>query len=260
MHKETELYIETECEINDKKEITKHYPWNAGAPGCIREDKVNKTPEEMAKQNAWIRARELRRIMELNFCGGDFHVILTCKPENRPDIKDALKVIRKFRDKLRKAYKKQDWIFKYIITTELGERGAVHWHMIINNMSNDRTSTSKLIHQLWDRGRPYFVPLDDNREYQKLAEYIIKETSERIAEGKTLEKLSYMCSRNLIRPVTKTKKVRCRSWRKMPKAPKGWELDIDSLVNGKNKFTGLPYQHYTIRKIFDSGGKRRCST
>lgn len=250
------MYIRNEVKINDKIEIEKHYNWNAGAPGIDRERKSNKTPEAMAKQNLWNRKKELRRIIELNFTGGDLHVTLTCRPDKRPDMTEAMKVIRQFRDKLRAKYKKQKWECKYIITTETGERGAVHWHMIINHMQNEETSTTKMIWELWDRGRPYFVPMDDSREYEQLADYIIKETSKRIAEGKTLEKLSYMCSRNLIRPVVKRYKIRKKAWAKTPKVPRGYVLE--SLRNGINPYTNLPYQHYTLRKIQDRGGGEYC--
>lgn len=248
------MYIRNTCRVNDRIEIEKHYNWNAGAPGINREDKKNKTPDAVAKQNLINRKKELRRLMELNFRGGDIHVTLTCRPDERPDMEEAMKVIRAFRNRMRDRYKKNHWIFKYIITTETGSRGAVHWHMIVNNMQNDTTSTQKLIWELWDRGRPYFVPMDKNREYGQLADYIIKETSKRIAEGKTMEKLSYMCSRNLIRPVVRKKKIDRRTWKKEPKAPKGWELIKESVINGVNQYTGLPYQHYNIRKIQDKGG------
>lgn len=250
------MYIKNVCEINDKREIEKHYAWNAGCPGKKREKKKKKTPEEVEKQNRWIRKRNLRRIMELNFRGGDYHVTLTCAKDKRPELEEALKVIRSFRDKLSKAYKKQGWELKYIITTELGERGAVHWHMVVNNCSAAGVNTADLIHKLWDRGRPYLVPLDDNREYQKLADYIVKETEKRIAEGKTLEKQSYICSRNLKRPVIKKKKVRASRWAAVPSVPKGWHLVADSLVNGRNPFTGYPYQHYVIQRNEEKRSER----
>lgn len=243
------MYIRTTCKIKNKIEVQKYYHWNAGAPGTKRQQKENKTPEDMARQNLWIRKRDLRRLIELNFSGGDLHVTLTCKPERRPDMNEALSVIRKFRDKLRREYQKNKWDLKYIITTETGERGAVHWHMIVNAMQNEKTKTEKIIWELWDRGRPYFVPLDKGDDYEQLAAYIIKETSKRIEAGKTLEKMSYMCSRNLIRPVVRKKKIQRHSWSREPKAPKGYEVIRDSVVNGINKYTGLPYQHYTLRKI-----------
>lgn len=241
-------YLKVTCEIRDKLEIEKHYDLRYGAPGEKREKKKKATPEEMAAQNYWRKCRDLRRIIELNFGEGDWHVTLTCKKEERPDKETAPKVIREFRDKLRAAYKKLSWELKYIITCEIGERGAVHWHMIVNDMHSENESTAKLIHKLWTRGRAYFSPLDDSGDYKKLAEYIVKESAKRMEEGNTIEKLSYMRSRNLIRPVVRTEKVRAKSWRLEPSIPEGWELVPGTLLNGINKFNNMPYQHYTIRK------------
>ena len=103
-----EIYVE------ETKEEVVEVP-KEEAKEATREKKKKKTPEDVARQNYWRRCRELRRIMELNFGGGDFHVILTCRKDERPSEKVAPKVIRKFRDELRKAYKKQGWELKYII-------------------------------------------------------------------------------------------------------------------------------------------------
>ena len=242
------MYIKKTCHIRDRIEVEKHYPGRYGAPGMSREPKRKKTPEEMAKQNYWRRCRELRRIMELNFNPGDWHVTLTCKPSNRPSMEETSRVIRTFRDKLRKEYKKQGWELKYIITCETGERGAVHWHMIINDQHNEKTSTANIVRKLWNLGRQYFSALDDTGDYKLLAEYIVKESSKRIEAGETKEKLSYMVSRNLVRPVVQEEKVRANGWKLEPKAPEGWQLIPESLVNGFNKFTGRPYQYYTLRR------------
>lgn len=247
------MYTKTECEILDKKEICKYYSGRYGAPGMPRAKKHKKTSEEIAKQNLWIRMRDLRRLIELNFAEGDWHVVLTCRKEERPGKEDAPDVIRGFRDLLRDAYKKEGWNLKYIITCETGSRGAVHWHMIVNNMHNDRTSTAKMIKGLWTRGRPYFSPLDAGGDYKTLAEYIVKETAKRVEQENTLEKLSYMPSRNLIRPEVKKKEIRATRWRKEPVAPEGYYVVPDSIVNGINKFTGFPYQHYTIRRLAEDG-------
>lgn len=247
--KKGKYYIKTSCRIKDRKEVAKYYDIGYGAPGVPREKKKNRTPEEMARQNLWQRCRKLRRLIELNFDPGDWHVILTCRPEERPDLQEAPAVIRKFRDKLRKEYKKQGWELKYIITCETGKRGAVHWHMIVNDMHDGTQSTAAIIRRIWIRGRPHFSPLDDSGEYGRLAEYIVKETAGRIEKENTIEKLSYMASRNLIRPVEKREKISAGRWTKEPKPPKGWELVKGSLVNGINKFNGLPYQHYTLRRV-----------
>lgn len=242
------MYDKVTCQINDKEEIEKHYSGRYGAPGMPRKEKRKKTPEEMAKQNHWRRCRDLRRTIELNFGEGDWHVTLTCRPEDRPKKEEATHLIRYFRDKLRKRYKTQGWDLKYIITCETGERGAVHWHMIVNDRHNTYTSTAKMIRELWEWGRVHFTPLDGTGDYGQLAEYIVKWTAKRIENEETIEKLSYMASRNLIRPKVKTEKVRAKAWKNPPSIPKGWYLVPGTLVNGFNKFTGLPYQHYTIKR------------
>lgn len=249
------MHIKTICKIKDKIEIEKHYPGNFGAPGMKRSERKKPTTEEMARQNLWRRTRYLRRIIELNFGEGDFHATLTCRKDQRPSMEEAVKIIRTFRNRLRDAYRRQGWELKYVITCETGERGAIHWHMIVNNRHNEKTSTMKLIQKYWTLGRTWFVPLDDTGDYSKLAEYIIKETGKRIKNGKTLEKLSYMISRNMKKPVVRTKAVRANRWRKKPKAPKGWYVVPGSVVNGRNKFTGLPYQYYTIRRLGKEKGK-----
>lgn len=232
----------------DKVEVAKHYSGRYGAPGMPREEKKNRTPEEMARQNHWRRCRDLRRLMELNFSPGDWHVTLTCRKEDRPTKEEAVMLIRMFRDKLRVQFRKQGWELKYIITCEVGQRGAVHWHMVVNNLHNERCDTAKLIRELWTWGRPYFSALDDKGDYGRLAEYMVKETARRMESGETVEKLSYICSRNLRRPVEKRERIRAAAWSRAPRIPKGWELVPFSLVNGINKYTGLPYQRYTLRR------------
>ena len=251
------MYDKVTCRIRNKIEVSKHYSGRYGAPGQKREKKRKPTPEEMAKQNHWRRCRDLRRIIELNFEGGDLHVTLTCRPEERPTKEEAPKAIRKFLRKLKAEYKKRGWALKFVITCEVGGRGAVHWHMIVNNEGNAETDTARLIHGNWTRGRPYFAILEYSGDYGKLAEYMVKEAGRRIEKGETIEKMSYSCSRNLKRPKERREKVKATAWAKEPRIPAGWELIPGSLVNGTNKFTGLPYQHYAIRRKeeTDAGSK-----
>lgn len=247
-------YLKVVCHIRDRIEIDKHYNLRYGAPGMPREKRGKPTPEAMARQNLWRRKRYLRRLIELNFKEGDWHITLTCRPKDRPGKEEAPSLIRKFRDKLRREYHKKGWPLKYIITCETGKRGAVHWHMILNDAHDDRDSAANLVRQLWIWGRPYFSPLDDTGEYGQLAEYIVKESADRIAREETNEKLSYMCSRNLVRPIEKQIKVRARTWKREPRVPPGWQLVSGTLINGHNPYNGLPYQHYTIRRTQDEDG------
>lgn len=246
-------YIKLTCEIKGHRYIEKHYDGRYGAPGMPREKKKKKTPEEMERQNCWRRARDLKRLIEANYGPGDWHVTLTCRPEERPGKEEAPKVIRKFWRDLKKEYRKQGWELKIIIVIEIGERGAVHWHMIVNDMHNGKISTAGLIRKLWDRGRTYFSPLDDSGDYGILAAYIVKNSGESKESEEKIEKQSYMRSRNLVKPKVIPEKVEARGWRKEPKEPEGWELVKGSLVNGVNQYTGQPYQYYTLRRL--AGGE-----
>ena len=247
------MYEKVTCRIRDKVEVSKHYSGRYGAPGMAREEKKKPTPEEMAKQNHWRRCRDLRRLLELNFEKGDWHVTLTCEKDKRPAKEDAKKVIRDFLGKLRREYKKRGWDLKWVVTCETGERGAVHWHMIVNAVSDGVTDTHKLIQNMWQRGRPYFSPLDNPDDFSKLADYLVKEAAKKIDKGETDERMSYSRSRNLIKPKERREKVRATGWRKEPKIPEGWELVPGSLLNGTNKYTGLPYQRYVIRRKEGAG-------
>ena len=242
------MYDKLTCRIRDRVEVSKHYSGRYGAPGMKREPKRKATPEEMAKQNHWKRCRDLRRLIEINFGPGDWHVTLTCAKDQRPTKEEAPKVIREFLGKLRAAYRKRGWDLKYVLSCEIGDRGAVHWHLIINNEHDQEADTAKLIREHWKKGRPYFSPLDESGEYGQLADYIVKEAGKRIDRGETIEKMSYSRSRNLKKPVEHRQKVRATAWKKEPTIPKGWEMIPGSLVNGKNPYTGLPYQRYVLRR------------
>lgn len=247
------MYYKKTCRINDKIEIEKYPCLRYGAPGMKREKKKEQTPEEMARHNMWKRNRDVRRILELNFKGGDLWVTLTCDRDKRPDKEDAPKVIRNFRDKLAREYKKRGWVMKYIITCETGSRGATHWHMVLNDARDGTVTAWDLVRKHWTRGRPHMESLDENRDYGKLAEYMLKEAKKRMDRDGTIEKMSYIISRNMVRPVEKKEKKRAVTWKKEPAVPKGYRIKPGTLVNGRNPFNGMPYQHYTLEPVGKGG-------
>lgn len=81
--------------------------------------------------------------------------------------------------------------------------------------------------------------------FENLASYMAKCETKQQAGGKN----TYSCSRNLIEPPEKIRKVKADSWREMPTIPKGWVLDKDSLIVGINPFTGFGYQFYRMIQI-----------
>lgn len=243
-------------------EVEKTYQWRYGAPGMPRSAKKKATPEDIERQNQWVAEKKLRRTINLNFKGDDLHLILTYRKDNRPEKEQQPKILKDFLKDMRRDYRKAGCQFKYILATEYGSRGAVHHHLIINNITQDGISTTRLVTKNWKYGRPMWVPLDDTGEYKDLAEYIIKDTSKSFRMEGNPFKQRYTCSRNLEKPVPVVEKMSASRWRDEPKiTPKmendGWWLDYDSIVTGFNRVTGYPYQYYTLRRICDMTSYQR---
>lgn len=205
--------------------------------------KQNPTPEQMRQYNENQAARKLNRKISANFGAGDYHVVLTYKPENRVPEKESRSELKKFLSNLRCDYRKAGEELKYIITTEW-RHSAIHHHLIINRISG----TTEMIRKRWTKGRPRMTPLDDTGDYMKLAEYFVKETQRERVNGREKGKQSYSCSRNLIIPKPKVEKIYARDFKDEPKPIKGYYIIKESVVNGITPF-GYKFQYYTMAKI-----------
>ena len=172
-----------------------------------------------------------------NFGEGDLHVTLTYAKDRRPETAEEANALRaKFLAELRKKFRKAEVDLKYIGVTEIGSRGAVHHHIVINNPEG--VDVMKLIQKAWPHGHPFFSPLYEEGEYEQLADYLLKGESEKTA--------SYTRSRNLKIPEPKRETVRSVRWKDPPPVPKGWEIIKSTLFNGINPVTGYPYQRYMM--------------
>lgn len=236
------MYTKVTYDLGEVKEIQKYYPGNYGAPGCPREKKRKRTPEEIKRQNETNKVRKVQRLILANFSEGDLHLILTYRKDLRPETAAEANALRaKFLSKMKQAYKKAGVEFKYIAVTEIGSKGAVHHHIIINNP--DEVNTSKTVQQNWKFGQQYLSPLYEEGEFENLASYLVKDETKESCKG-----TSYSRSRNLIIPEPRREKICSRTWKDPPKVPKGWEIIKDTLFNGFNPVTGHPYQRYMIRR------------
>lgn len=208
-----------------------------------------KTKEEIAKANMRQAARKLVRKINANFRPGDWHVTLTYRKTVRPDRQEARRELSRLLDKLRMEYRKHGFQLMYIHATEY-ENKAIHHHLIINNVNDGKRTTSDYIRKLWkNNGSPKFVGLYDDGEYQKLAEYIVKETEKTFRQADSPSKQRYSCSRNLITPRPQRRiRTTKKGWVMDPKPRKGYYILPDSLYNGTDKL-GYPYQRYVMVKI-----------
>ena len=228
-------------------EVIKCHP--RGMRKGTKRQSVQKTPEAIREANMRQSARHLARLINANFRPGDLHVILTYRKENRPDRQQAKDNLDKFREAMRRKYKKAGKELRWIAVTEYKSK-AIHHHMIINNVNDGVQTTADYIRELWrGRGSPKFVQLYDDAEYDQLADYLIKETEKTFREPDSPEKQRYSCSRNLAQPkVTRKDKQIKGDWEQDPKPRKGYYIVKDSLYNGVDKL-GYMYQRYIMVKL-----------
>ena len=232
-------------DLGEVVEVQKYHHGNYGAPGKKRTPKKKPTPEEVKKVNERHKARKVWRLILANFKKGDWHLILRYK--DKPDPVEAKKHLRDFLRDMRMTYKKAGVPFKYIAVTEIGKKGGVHHHLVIE----DRPITREAVKQCWKSGSTFWADLyesDDN--YQTLAEYLVKRQTKEDVPG-----CSYSTSRNLIVPKPRVVKRPAKGWREEPKPRKGWYIVKDSLVNGINPVTGTPYQRYLMKRITKERGE-----
>lgn len=224
-------------------EVTKKYSYWYHKRGMKRGAKKKQTPEEQKKANLKAAETKLRRLINTNFSGGDYHLILTYRKADRPDDGTAKKELEKFQRKMRAAYKKLGKEYKYITATEKGSRGVIHHHLIINKIDLDE------IRKAWPWGRPKIYPLDDTGQYGELASYIIKETEKNFRDKDAVQKKRWNASKNLKKPKIKTKIIKRDSYSEDPQPKKGYYIEKESVYKGIQANSGYPYLFYSMRRL-----------
>jgi hypothetical protein len=235
-----------------------------GAKGEKRAKKEKPTPEQIEYQNRKNKARRIRWLIKGNFTEDDLFVTLTYRAGSRKEIKEAVEDVRRLIRKLRRQFDRRGRPLKYIYAVEIGSRGGVHAHLIINECGE----TARLISKLWEHGHPNFKNLYEDGDYEQLAEYMAKVPPEK--EGKTKmeqcagkQEYCYNHSRNLVMVEPEIRNYSRRTVKKYIEAleagatthkdakwiPEGFYVYRDSIRMGVNPYTGLSYLEYTLRPI-----------
>lgn len=239
--------------------IEYEYKWAGryGAAGEKREKRKAATPEQMARQNQLNRENRVRRLMKANFRGNDLWVTLKYPAGTRKAVDEVTADMRKFLKKLRGAYKKRGDTLKFIYRLEIGSRGGIHVHILVNRLAGEE-HTDILVNECWTPGRIHYEPIDEG--FERLAAYIVKEPDDAQAgqlslfpEDEKNKLIKYSTSRNLIRPKPERKLFKRRTVRKLieegPKPSDGFYIDKSTLHSGINRFTGYSYLRYTEIRI-----------
>lgn len=231
------------------------YAGNYGAKGEKRAPKQKRTPENIRRQNLYNREKSVRHLLNANFQKGDYWTTLTYRKGACKPIGEVAEDVRRFLDRIRRAYRKEDTECRYIYRIEIGSRGGIHVHIVLNRIKD----IDLIIREKWQYGHVNSELLDDG-PYDRLAEYIVKPPTDQ--QQKLLKALDltdpgkvirYSCSRNLKRPVPERHELKRKTMRTVFNhdlvPAEGFYIDKDSIRRGVNAFTGMGYLHYREIKL-----------
>ncbi len=255
--------------FENSKEVSLIYDGNYGAKGEKRAPKQKATPEQIAHQNQKNRERRVRHLIKENFTEEDYWVTLKYPAGTKKTLEELKKDFTSFTRKMRYRYTKTGQELKYIYRMEIGSRGGLHIHILINRIPD----ADLYIKNCWC-GHAWMTSLYEEGGYENLAEYITKKPDDDIKGQLSVfpkeqqdELIRYNCSRNLRTPKPEVKEYTRRTVREtiekihsdryMELATPGFYIDKDSIRTGINPFTGKSYLHYTEYRI---RGGRPCST
>ena len=245
-----------------------------------RADHEKVTKEQIRRQNQRNKENRVRRTIQLNFRPGDLWLTLKYPKGTRKPMEEVVEDFKGFTDRMRKRCKKQGIQFKYMYRIEIGKRGGIHVHIVMNRLNDHRADL--IISDAWTRARGA-TPIEDMLEDglcpadglahldhvravgngKELAEYLVKEQPEVLEDGTRLSReemkqaSKYGSSRNLLRPVAEVKTYNHWTMRRMIELgaegmntkpnryrTAGYSVDKDTWVQGVNPYTGLSYLCY----------------
>lgn len=245
-----------------------------------RADREKVTKDQIRRQNQKNKENRVRRTIQLNFRPGDWWITLKYPRGTRKPIEDVMGDFRGFVKTMRKRYKRAGQDLKYIYRVEIGSRGGIHMHVVMNRLNDPKGDL--ILSDAWTRARG-MTPIEDMLEDglcpadglahldhvravgngKELAEYLVKEQPQELEDGTRLSRdemkqtQKYGSSRNLLRPVAEVKDYNHWTMRtilnlgpdgmntkKNRYRTEGYAVDKDSWVNGINPYTGLTYLSY----------------
>ena len=245
-------------DFGDSIESEYKFPGRYGAKGEKRAKRRKATPEQVKRQNQWKRETKVRRLIKANFRPGDLWETLKYPKGTRKPFADVVDDMTEFLKQMRAEYRKRGYPFKWINRIEIGGRGGIHMHIILNRLPGE-PATDLVIQRIWEgiaQGRVNHQNLYAAGGYKDLAKYLTKQPDEEQEKQLSFygpqereKMIRYSSSRNLIRPQPRKKKSHWRTMRRMIKdgiePREGYYIDPESVYYGVNPFNGTTYLKYT---------------
>ena len=119
-----------------------------GAKGEKRQKKKKLTPEQGAKNNQRAKETRMRRTMKANFHPKDLWCCCKYPAGVRLTVEEVKNDKTNFLKILRQEYRKRGSPLKWIGRLEVGERGGIHFHILINRLWTEQTDA--IIADAWD--------------------------------------------------------------------------------------------------------------
>ena len=234
------------------------YKGEYGTKSDVRGKRKKATPEQMARQNQQNRIKRIRLYLQANFYQNDLYLTLKYPKGTRKTKEEFLKDIAYFQRCMRREYKKRGEEFKWIRRLEIGSRGGMHAHYVVNRIYG----VELLAYKCWKFGGSHFTYLSEEGGMGALAEYFAKELPEETKQLKFIEEdmgqfVRYSRSKNLKEPEKEEKTYKRRTMRKVLedvrngtlKAADGFFIDKSSIKIGVNPYTGYSYCYWRELRI-----------
>lgn len=234
------------------------YKGKYGSRSDVRGKRKKATSEQMARQNQQNRIKRIRLYLQANFYQNDLYITLKYPKGTRKSREEFLKDIEYFQRSLRREYKKRGEELKWIRRLEIGRRGGMHAHYVINRIYG----VELLTYKCWKFGSSHFTYLSEEGGMAALAEYFAKELPSETEQIKFIDEdvkqfVRYSRSRNLVEPEKEEKSYKRRTMRKIleelrngtRQAEEGFYIDKTSIRIGINLYTGYSYCYWRELRI-----------
>ena len=141
------------------REVEERHTWTWKPPNMRRKKKEKPTAEAVRKNNQRLMARKRRMQLEMYFDEDDCYMTLTYPKASRPEsMVEVQRDWKKLMEYVRKVFKKNGAVLRWIRNIEAGTKGAWHIHAVVKELppgavdtKGKPTTTAKLISRLWQK-------------------------------------------------------------------------------------------------------------